>query len=185
MRTNWLVYPSLGKMTQFRSREPDARAKNNLELVHCDLAGPINVISKGGYKFAITFVDDYSGIIMLYLLKNKSDTTKVTEKFLADTSLFGIVKRFCTDSGTEFTSSDFKSFMARNKIKHEFSAPYSPRQNGTAERSWRTLFEMAKCLLIEAGLPKSLWPYALKMSAYIGNRCFNNRTGSSLLLTRR
>ena len=39
---------SLGKMTQYRSREPDARATNNLELVHCDLTGLINVISKGG-----------------------------------------------------------------------------------------------------------------------------------------
>ena len=170
---------SLGKMTQYRSREPDARAINNLELVHCDLTGPINVISKGDYKFAITFVDDYSGIIMVYLLKNRSDTTKATEKFLADTSLFGTVKRFRTDNGTEFTSSDFRSLMARNKIKHEFSAPYSPHQNSTAERSWRTLFEMVKCLLIEAGLPKSLWLYELKMSAYIRNKWFNNRTGST------
>ena len=121
---------SLGKMAQYRSREPDLRATTNLELVHCDLAGPINVIGKEGFKFAITFVDDYSGIIMVYLLKNKSDTTKATEKFLADTSLYGTVKRFRTDNGTEFTSSDFRSLMASNKIKHEFSAPYSPHQNG-------------------------------------------------------
>ena len=171
---------SLGKMSQYRSREPDMRATSNLELVHCDLAGPINVVGREGYKFAITFVDDYSGIIMVYLLRNKSDTTKATEKFLADTSLYGTVKRFRTDNGTEFTASDFRSLMARNKIKHEFSSPYSPHQNGTAERSWRTLFEMARCLLIEADLPKSLWPYALKMSAYIRNRCSNTRTGRTL-----
>ena len=34
---------------------------------------------------------------------------------------------------------------------------------------------MTRCLLIEAGLPKSLWSYAVKASAYIRNRCFNNR----------
>ena len=47
--------------------------------MHCDLAGPINVIGKRGYKFAITFVDDYSGIIMVYLLKrnlNKGEEFK-------------------------------------------------------------------------------------------------------------
>ena len=102
---------SLRKMTQYRSREPDASTTNNLELVHCDLAGLINVISKGGYKFVITFVDDYSGIIMVYLLK-KSDTTKATEKCLADTSLFGTVKHFHTDNGTEFTSNNFRFLMA-------------------------------------------------------------------------
>ena len=170
---------SLGKTTQYWSREPDARATDNLELIHCDLAGPINVIGKGGYKFAITFVDDYSGFIMVYLLKNKSGTTQATEKFLADISSFGRVKCFRTDNGTEFTSSDFSSLMTRNKIKHEFSTPYSPHQNGNTQRSWRPLFEMAKCLLIEAGLPKPLWPYALKMSACIRNRCFNSRTGST------
>ena len=33
--------------------------------------------------------------------------------------------------------------------------------------------------MIEAGLLISLWLYALEMSAYIRNRCFNNRTGST------
>lgn len=34
---------------------------------------------------------------------------------------------------------------------------------------------MARCLLIEASLPKALWAYAVLASAYIGNRCFNAR----------
>ena len=55
------------------------------------------------------------------------------------------------------------------------SAPYSPHQNGTAERCWRTLFEMARCLIIESKLPKYLWTYAVKISAYIRNRCYNTR----------
>ena len=62
-----------------------------------------------------------------------------------------------------------------NKIKHETSAPHSPHQNGTAERHWRTLFEMGRCMLIEANLGKSMWPYAVMQAAYIRNRCYNNR----------
>ena len=65
--------------------------------------------------------------------------------------------------------------LINNKIKHEFSAPYSPHQNGTAERAWRSLFEMSRCLLINAELPKFLWTYAVKKAAYVRNRCFNNR----------
>ena len=62
-----------------------------------------------------------------------------------------------------------------NKIKQEFSAPDSQFQNGTAERNWRTLFEMAKCLLIEANLPKYLWNYAVRAAMNIRNRCYNPR----------
>ena len=32
---------------------------------------------------------------------------------------------------------------------------------------------MARCLLLEANLPKFLWTYAMMTSAYIRNRCFN------------
>ncbi|KAK3895660.1 hypothetical protein Pcinc_000583 [Petrolisthes cinctipes] len=52
-------------------------------------------------------------------------------------------------------------------------------ENGTAERSWRTLFEMARCMLLEAKLPKKLWTYALRTAAYIRNRCYNPRTGKT------
>eukprot|EP00794_Sanderia_malayensis_P001263 gene1263-1393_t len=51
--------------------------------------------------------------------------------------------------------------MARNGIKHEKRASYYPHQTGTAERSWRTLFEMARSLLLEAKLPKYLLTYAV------------------------
>ena len=66
-----------------------------------------------------------------------------------------------SDNGTEFTSEDFKSLLIKNRIKQEFSAPYSPHQNGKVERTWRTLFDMARCLLLEAKLPKKLWTYAV------------------------
>ena len=67
--------------------------------------------------------------------------------------------------------------LIRNQIKHETSAPYSPDQNRTVERGWRSLFEMARCMLLEARLAKELWAYAVMASAYIRNRCYNPRTG--------
>ena len=64
----------LGKMTQGRSRKPRARATVPLELVHTDLAGPIEPVSTEGFKYAISFTDDYSGVVFVYFLKSKSDT---------------------------------------------------------------------------------------------------------------
>ena len=98
---------------------------------------------------------------------------------LADVSPLGLVKRVQSDNGGEFTSNELKNVLIDNFIRHEKSAPHSPHQNGTAERHWRALFEMARCLLINANLPKSLWTYAVKASAYIRNRCFNRRLGKT------
>ena len=63
-----------GKMCQTRSQKPDERAKIPLEFVHCDLAGPIDPVARDGFKYALCFVDDYTGINMVYFLKQKSDT---------------------------------------------------------------------------------------------------------------
>ena len=38
---------------------------------------------------------------------------------------------------------------------------------------------MARCLLLEASLPKNMWSYALKAAAYIRNRCLNKRIGQT------
>ena len=84
-----------------------------------------------------------------------------------------------SDNGGEFVSKNFESVLIKNQIRHEYSAPFSPHQNGTAERSWRTLFDMARCILLESNLPKFLWTYSVKISAYIRNRCFNQRIGKT------
>jgi len=145
-----------GKMSQYQNRRPDRRATAPLQLVYSDLAGPISAESKEGHKYAMVFVDDYSGALGVYFLKNKSDATRATEQILADTSPYGKVKRLRSDNGGEYINEEFRSLMLKNQIKHEQSARHSPHQNGTAERTWRSLFDMARCLLIGAELPKQL-----------------------------
>lgn len=164
-----------GKFVQGRNREPDTRAMAALELVHTDLAGPIDPVAKDGFKYALAFTDDYSGSLFVYFLKAKSDTVKATEKFLADTAPYGTIKCVRSDNGTEFMAKEFQSLLSKNCIRHETSVPYSPHQNGTAERNWRTLFEMARCMLLESNLPKMLWTYAVMTAAVIRNRCYNGR----------
>ena len=165
------------KMPQFRNREPDRRALKPLDLVHCDLAGPIKPAAKDGFLYAMCLVDDYSGIRNVYFLKNKSDATSAMSKYLSDISPYGVVKRFRSDNGGEFVNGEFEDLLLKYSIKHERTAPHSPHQNGTVERSWRTLFDMTRCLLLESRLPKFLWTYALRTATYIRNRCFNNRLG--------
>ena len=176
-----------GKMTECRNRSPDERAVDPLELVHYDLAGPVDPIAKGDYRYALNFIHDYSGLMMVYFLKKKSDTVEATKKFFADVAPLGRVKSIVestpissvkcvrSDNGGEFTSKEFRDLLLSHNVKHEKSAPYSPHQNGTAERAWRSIFEMARCLLVMSELPKFMWTYAVMASTYIRNRCYNPR----------
>ena len=103
------------------------------------------------------------------------NTVQPTVKFLAVCSPLGNVKCMRSYNGSEFTSEAFQTLSKKKGIKHETSCPHSPHQNGTARRQWRTLFEMARCLLIEKDLPKRIGPYAVQCAAHIRNRCYNSR----------
>jgi hypothetical protein len=47
-----------------------------LELIHSDVLGP-PITSSGGYKYNISFIDDYSPFCWIYLLEHTSDVEKV------------------------------------------------------------------------------------------------------------
>jgi transposase InsO family protein len=73
----------------------------------------------------------------------------VLKKFLkrAQNKFDAKVKRIRSDNGTEFKNTQVKDYLDEEGIKHEFSAPYTPQQNGVAERKNRTLIEMARTML--------------------------------------
>ena len=98
-------------MSQPRNRLPDTRATKILEMVHVDLAGPIDTIAKDSYNYVLGCIDAYSGLLVTYMLKNKCDALKAFEKFIADIAPYGNLEYVRTDQGTEFTSGDFESVL--------------------------------------------------------------------------
>ena len=46
----------------------------------------------------------------------------------------GLPVHIVSDSGTQFTSSEFESFLSKNGIAHTCTAPGHPETNGLAER---------------------------------------------------
>lgn len=57
-----------GKMVQFKNKLPDKQANKKLHLVHCGIACLIEPISLGSLKYSLSFVEVYSGLIMVYFL---------------------------------------------------------------------------------------------------------------------
>ena len=135
----------LGKSVKDFNRTADERATKPMEFVHADLCGPINPPARDGFRYVIGFVDDYSNASFAYLLKTKDAAAQALERFLADSAPYGTVKRMRTDNGGELIGQEYDQVVIKNKIKHEPSCPHSPHQNGTVERGWRTMFDMARC----------------------------------------
>jgi hypothetical protein len=122
-----------------------------LELLHMDVFGPIAYISIGRSKYCLVIVDDYSRFTWVFFLQEKSQTQETLKGFLRRAqNEFGLrIKKIRSDNGTEFKNSQIKGFLEDEGIKHEFSSPYTPQQNGVVERKNRTLLDMARTMLDE------------------------------------
>lgn len=160
------------KQTRLPFPSSGSRANALLEIIHTDLCGPMETLSAGGGKYFITFIDDYSRKVYVYFLKNKLDIKSVFEKFKVEVEneLGKKIKILRSDNGKEFCNKELSNFLAASGIKHQTSTPYTPEQNGLAERMNRTLVERAKCMLFEAKLQKSFWAEAVATAAYVINR---------------
>ena len=162
---------AIGKLTRQRfPKKASGRATRPLELVHTDV-GVVNVPGLEGHLYYVVFVDDHSRKVFLYCLKKKSEVMAALKQFvkMAETQTGHRLKRLRSDRGGEFCSAEMKAFCEERGVIHELSAPYSPSQNGVAERRQRTLVESARCMLLASGLPRKLWPEALS-AAHISNK---------------
>ena len=140
--------------------------------MYSDLVDFKNIVSKGGKKWYITFVDDYSRYTKVYLLKSKDEAKEMFLKYKAEVEnqLDRKIKRLRSDRGGEYDTNSLANFCEKNGIIHETSAPYTPQQNGIAERKNRTLKEMMNAMLISSGLPDNMWGEAVLTACFILNR---------------
>jgi hypothetical protein len=76
---------------------------------------------------------------------------------------------------TEFKNSQIEGFLEEEGIKHEFSFPYTPQQNGVVERKNRTLLDMARTMLDEYKTPDRFWAEAIHTACYSINRLYLHR----------
>lgn len=52
-----------------------------LELIHCDICGPISPETTAGNKYFLLLVDDYSRVMWAYLLRSKDEALSTFKKF--------------------------------------------------------------------------------------------------------
>jgi hypothetical protein len=79
------------------------------------------------------------------------------------------IARIRADSGSQFTSQEFKEHCWKAGIHLNLAAPKKQYQNHLAEQSWQTINAMARSLLVHAQLPDSFMFHALVYSCNIFN----------------
>lgn len=162
-----------GKITRAPfPNESQNRSSAVLDLIHSDVCGPMQTKTASGYRYMLTFIDDFSRYTKIYLLKEKSEVFQKFKEFhqLVQNQFDKKIKSLRTDRGGEYLGNAFVDYLNKNGIKSQRTAPHSPQQNGVAERKNRTLIEMARCMLFDANMEFSFWGEAVMMANFLQNR---------------
>lgn len=130
------------------------------ERIHVDLAGPLAVRSLGGKYYVMDMTDGCSQYLDSGFLTEKlsAETAQAMEQFIEwfERETGKKVKCVQSDGGKEFLG-EFSAMLKARGIRHETTAPYSPSQNGIFERANRTVFDHARAMMHDGGVPRSLW----------------------------
>lgn len=80
------------------------------------------------------------------------------------------IKHLINDNRAEYLDGSFQPFLKNEGIIMDKTAAYTPQQSPISERESRTTTERARCMLIDANLPKKLWAEAVATAVYIENQ---------------
>jgi Reverse transcriptase (RNA-dependent DNA polymerase)/gag-polypeptide of LTR copia-type/GAG-pre-integrase domain len=139
-----------------------------LELVHSDLWGPSPILSDNGFRYYVNFIDDFSGFTWIYFLRSKDELVHVFQLFKSqvENTLQHKIKTLRIDGGTEYKPLQ-RLFP---QINYQITCPYTPQQNGTAERKHRHIVELSLATMAHASIPLTFWDEIFASIVYLINR---------------
>jgi hypothetical protein len=174
------TYPSIG----LRSYEP-------FVLIHSDVWGSYSVTSVSGFKWFVIFIDCYTHMTWVYMLKHKNEVLRCFQDFhkLVANQFNAKVRIIHNDNETEYLNNEFMSYISDQGMIHQTTCPGTPPQNGVAERKNIHLLEVAKSLMLQMNVHKYLWSEAVLTATYLINcmpsRILGMKSPTELLLGQR
>lgn len=161
----------LGKHARLPFPKSEIKSSSVLELIHTDVCGPMRDRSIQSSRYFVTFIDDYSRKVVVYGICKKSMVLDVLKDYKnqAENQTGKKIKIIRSDNGTEYCNRAMQDFCRSAGIVHQTSVPYTPQQNGVAERMNRTLVEKARCMIFDAQLPTKFWAEAVVTASFIIN----------------
>jgi hypothetical protein len=162
-----------GKQHASPSGKPStSRTEEALALVHSDVMGPVATEARNGYRYLVSFIDDYTRYAWVYPLKEKGEVFGKFKYFktMIEKQVGKSIKVLRSDNGGEYTSVEFQQYLKEQGIIHQKTVPYNPQQNGVAERLNRTIMEMVRSMMLGAQLDQEFWVEAVATAVYLKNR---------------
>jgi hypothetical protein len=149
-------------------------SKRILELLHVDLFGTPLMLALVVRNIAWLLGYDYSRYTWVYFFRSKSETQQTIIDFAKEVKRqYGQnILAIRSDNGSEFKNYTLNDFLSEEGIRHQYSAAYTPQQNGVAERMNRTLMDMARSMLAEFKSPYNFWAEAISTACYSSNRLY-------------
>jgi predicted RNA-binding protein Jag len=143
------------------------------QLTHIDIWGKYDVTSINGHQYYVVLVDDAMRYITIEFLKGKNEAAQKVKNYLTHLMTHGkIPADIQVDRGKEFINSPLNTWCQEHGIEIQPTAPYTPSQNGVAERSNRTLVELMRAMIHAQNVPEFLWEYAVAHTAYLRNKAY-------------
>ena len=104
--------------------------------MHTDVWGPARVLSLGGSRYYVTFIDDATRKTWIYCIQNKSNVFDTFEKWKALVEIEKGKKFKClrSDNGGEYCNKEFDRYCSEHGIRREKTVPRTPQENGVSER---------------------------------------------------
>jgi len=100
-----------------------------LQLIYTDICGSLDPVSLGGNRYFITFIDDFSKKLLVYILKGKSAafTTFKNFKALIEAESGHKLITLRSDRGGEYISNLFQEYCKEQDIERQFTIAYTPQ----------------------------------------------------------
>lgn len=102
-------------------KSPKNRSSRPLELVHSDVCGQLPGDTYDGYKYFVTFIDDYTHFTVVYLIRYKSEVLDKFRDYEAMvTSHFSLrISRLRTDNSGEYSVVNLRSSVGIKKNSND------------------------------------------------------------------
>ncbi|CAI5994764.1 unnamed protein product [Closterium sp. NIES-65] len=151
-----------GKLAWHTFPDHGSDADDVLAVVHIDLCKPFRMAVKDGSLYFLLLKDRKTHYVWVRSVSKKSDALLEFQKCLV------LMERQAKKSalmlrsgrGGEFLGRAFTDFVDAKGIVHDLTCPYTPQQNGMAEREMRTV----RTMLLHMGVQHHWWHLALRQA---------------------
>jgi transposase InsO family protein len=148
------------------------QATKSGERIFMDTSGPFTK-SLGGNYYWHKICDQYTTMSWDKFMKAKNEVPEIVEKFIEMCK--GINKSIeyirCDNAGEH--QNELRNICAKHGVKLEYTAPYTPQQNGMVERRFATDRLRGNAMMEAAGInefnKRILWAEAVNTASKLGN----------------